>query len=434
MGALITIEEVQLLPLASPFRGCNVESPTVGAVVEAGGMQIAGWILGEEAAVDSVEIVVGGRVVRRSPLGVLTRPDLVKAYPDLPWALSGGFLTHVELLGPSPLVDVEIRGVASTGRAFPVGLIRGRRCWGVDEVIDDSTLVSIVIPCYNQAHYLPEAIESALAQTHRQIEVVVIDDGSSDNTSRVAARYPAVRCVSQSNAGLAAARNEGIRQSVGDFIVFLDSDDRLLPEAVEVALNEFRARPDAAFVFGQYRLLSALGALGGIYSGPPLDGDPYLALLAGSSPGTPATGMYRRAIFEHLKGFDTTCDAVADYELALRAARDFGVVSHAVQVVEYRQHATSMSRDNAKMMRQVMAVHRRHRPRGPRQTELARQWRRGRHEWRRHFSARVVDQIEGALAGSQIGVAWRAGVVLARYDWAALVVEMRRASRRRRGR
>ena len=430
MGALITVEDVQLFPVAPRIRGCNIEGPTVGTVGEAGGMEIAGWILGGDAAVDSIEIVVGGQVVHRSPLGVLTRPDLEEVYPELPWALSGGFLTHVELLGSAPCIEVEIRGVDSTGRVFPVGLIRGRRCWGVDERIDDTTLVSIVIPCYNQAHYLPDAIESALAQTHRQIEVVVIDDGSADNTSLVAARYPAVRCVSQPNAGLAAARNQGIRQSMGEFIVFLDSDDRLLPEAVAIALDEFRARPDAAFVFGQYRLLSTLGTPGSIYRGTPLDGDPYLALLAGRSPGTPATGMYRRAVFEHLKGFDTTCDAVADYELALRAARDFGVVSHSVPVVEYRQHATSMSRDNAKMMRQLMVVHRRHRPQGPRTTEAARQWRRGRQEWSRHFSARIVDQIEGALAGGQIGVAWRAGVVLARYDWAALLVEIRRILRR----
>jgi hypothetical protein len=383
--------------------------------------------------VESVEVVVGGRVVRRSPLGVLTRPDLVQAYPDLPWAVTGGFFTHVELLGPSPLVDVEIRGVFRSGRAFPVGVVRGRRGWGIDEVIDDSTLVSVVIPCYNQAHYLPEAIESALAQTHRQIEVVVIDDGSADNTSRVAGRYPAVRCISQSNAGLAAARNEGIRQSMGDFIVFLDSDDRLLPDAVEVALSEFRARPDAAFVFGQYRLLSALGSPGGVYDAPRLDGDPYLALLGGFGPGTPATGMYRRAVFEHLRGFDTTCDAVADYELALRTARDFGVVSHAAEVVEYRQHTMSMSRDNAKMLRQIMAVHRRHKPRGSRQTEHARQWSRGRQEWCRHFSPRIVDQIEAALAAKRIHAACRAGVVLARHDPAALGLAIRRASRQHRG-
>ena len=65
------------------------------------------------------------------------------------------------------------------------------------------TLVSVIIPCYRQAHFLPEALESVLAQTHRETEIVVVDDGSPDNTSEVVERYPAVQCVRQRNQGLA---------------------------------------------------------------------------------------------------------------------------------------------------------------------------------------------------------------------------------------
>ena len=89
--------------------------------------------------------------------------------------------------------------------------------------------VSVIIPCYGQAHFLGEAIESVLGQTH-PAEVVVVDDGSPDNTAEVAARYPGIRCVRQDNRGLGGARNAGFAVSKGDYVMFLDADDRLLPD------------------------------------------------------------------------------------------------------------------------------------------------------------------------------------------------------------
>ena len=85
-------------------------------------------------------------------------------------------------------------------------------------MIDESTgpLASVVIPCYKQAHFLPQAIESALSQTHRPVEVIVVDDGSPDNTAAVVARYPQVRYLRQENRGLGGARNSGFRISNGE--------------------------------------------------------------------------------------------------------------------------------------------------------------------------------------------------------------------------
>src|SRR5204863_2461379 len=111
-------------------------------------------------------------------------------------------------------------------------------------------LTSIVIPCYNQAHFLPEAIESALSQTHRPIEVIVVDDGSPDNAAEVVARYPHVRYVRQENQGLGGARNAGFRVSKGEYIVFLDADDRLTPNALESHLACFAVHSEAGFVVG----------------------------------------------------------------------------------------------------------------------------------------------------------------------------------------
>jgi glycosyltransferase involved in cell wall biosynthesis len=98
--------------------------------------------------------------------------------------------------------------------------------------------VSIVIPCYGQAEYLPDAIESALAQTYHDVEVVVVNDGSPDDTSEVARRYSVV-LVEQENAGLSAARNAGIRVSTGQFILPLDSDDMIHPTYAEKAVPLF---------------------------------------------------------------------------------------------------------------------------------------------------------------------------------------------------
>src|SRR5829696_6977365 len=121
-------------------------------------------------------------------------------------------------------------------------------------------LVSVVIPCYNQAHFLEEAIESVLAQSYKDFEIIVIDDGSTDDTGEVAGRYPRVRLFRQDNQGLAAARNAGLWRSKGEYLVFLDADDRLLPWALEVGLKHLRAHPECAFVSGYYRPIAVDGS------------------------------------------------------------------------------------------------------------------------------------------------------------------------------
>ncbi len=95
------------------------------------------------------------------------------------------------------------------------------------------TWVTVVIPTFNMAHYLPEVIGSVRGQTHRDIEIVVVDDGSTDDTRAVLASYPEVRYTYQQNRGVAAARNTGMRLGTGEYFAFLDADDCLTPTSIE---------------------------------------------------------------------------------------------------------------------------------------------------------------------------------------------------------
>ena len=119
-------------------------------------------------------------------------------------------------------------------------------------------LVTVVVRCYNGAAYLGEALESALNQTHPAVEVLVIDDGSTDHSPAIAQSYP-VRYLRQENRGLSGARNTGIGQSRGRYLVFLDADDRLLPGAIASGLRILRQQPACVLAVGAHAFISAGG-------------------------------------------------------------------------------------------------------------------------------------------------------------------------------
>ena len=212
-----------------------------------------------------------------------------------------------------------------------------------------AALVSVVIPCYNQAHFLGEAIESVMAQSHPRFEVIVVDDGSTDNTAKVAKRYPGVRCVRQNNQGLAAARNSGIRESKGSYIVFLDADDRLLPEALEAGLECFEAHPECAFVAGRCRRITSDGTPLTGWQQHRVEGDPYVELLRSCPIFVPAV-MYRSSVFESFGGFNTSFRAAEDYDLYYRVAKDFPIYCHDTVVAEIRRHNANMTRNSTLML------------------------------------------------------------------------------------
>lgn len=123
------------------------------------------------------------------------------------------------------------------------------------EIAMSEPLVSVIIPNYNYERYIGKAIESALSQTHSAVEVIVIDDGSTDGSRSVISTYGGqVQTCFQENQGLPAARNSGIQQARGEFLLFLDADDWLLPGGVADLLQGFSQFPDAGIVFGDVEM------------------------------------------------------------------------------------------------------------------------------------------------------------------------------------
>lgn len=115
---------------------------------------------------------------------------------------------------------------------------------------DRQDLVSVIIPTYNRAARCKSAVESVLSQTHTNVEVIVVDDGSKDNTGEVINGLDdRVKYIYQANAGVSAARNTGLKAATGDYIAFLDSDDLWLPRKLEAQLSVFRAFPDTGMVW-----------------------------------------------------------------------------------------------------------------------------------------------------------------------------------------
>ena len=231
------------------------------------------------------------------------------------------------------------------------------------EIYSDGELVTVAIPCYNQAHFLSEAIESVLAQSYPRFELIVVDDGSTDNTSEVAARYPRVRLIRQDNQGLAAARNTGLRQGKGDYLVFLDADDRLVSNALETGVRQLSSHPECAFVYGHYRFIAADGSP----LPPPrqhlIDRDHYVELLRGANYiAMHAAVMYRRTVFDSVGDFDSSLRVCEDYELYLRIARQSSVYRHEKVVAEYRRHTENMTQDFALMLKTAIEVLRSQRP------------------------------------------------------------------------
>jgi len=290
-----------------------------------------------------------------------------------------------------------------------------------------SPTVAVVIPCFNQGRFLREALESVLAQRLPASEIVVVDDGSTDDTAAVARRYGGVRCIRQRNRGLASARNAGLMATTSECVVFLDADDRLRPEALEIGVRELHAHPTCALVWGRCVRIDEQGRHLPTVPPPPVLGDAYEALLRNNFIWTPAIAMFRRSVCAAVMRFNPAVDAAADYELYLRLVRHFPIHGHTATVAEYRLHRGNMSRNAALMLTSTMEVLRAQIPYVSRRREYQRAYDQGRRSWQSHYGeqllAQVAQKARNPRQWGQVGVLIS---VLARYYPRGLAAHMAR--------
>jgi hypothetical protein len=273
--------------------------------------------------------------------------------------------------------------------------------------------VSIVIPSHNQAEFLGAALASVRGQRHVATEIIVVDDGSTDDSCRVAEAAGA-GIVRQANLGVSAARNNGLRAATAPFIIFLDADDMLLPDAAAIGTRLLAEQPDAAIACGRCRLVDRDGRYLVTGAGVRVEGDDYAQLLSTNFIWTPGAAVFRRDAVIASGGFPTRYPAAEDYRLYLTLVRSHRVIRHSAEVVLYRQHDTSVSSDPALMLRATLAVLADERPNVPATHRWA--FRRGRRAWQDYYGDKIANDVRFFVRQpGGLGIAVRRAAALLRY-------------------
>ena len=216
--------------------------------------------------------------------------------------------------------------------------------------------VSVIIPTYNYARFLPNAIDSALAQTFREYEIIVVDDGSTDNTADVAKRYAGqIRYHHQENRGLSGARNAGCRLASGELFAFLDADDEWNREKLERQVAVMDASPELGLVSTYMRFMDAdRKALPG--RKPAIVPGETLIDIIERGTAAPSSFMVRRACFEAAQGFDEQLTAMEDLDFCLRLARHSPIKHIHEELGLYRVHGPSLSGNPSKVYPSYIAI------------------------------------------------------------------------------
>ena len=210
-------------------------------------------------------------------------------------------------------------------------------------------LVSVVIPCFNQARYLPEAVASIAEQTYPNLEVIIVDDGSPDDTAAVArkltARHPnlPIRLVEQENAGLPAARNAGVAASTGTYWLPLDADDVIAPSFVETCVKALERIPEAGFA---YTDIQHFGGLDSVFRLPAFDAD---VMVHKNNIGC-VCSLVRRQVWEDVGGYDPCMrEGYEDWDFWVGCIeKGWGGVRIARPLFHYRKRGDSMLADARK--------------------------------------------------------------------------------------
>lgn len=231
--------------------------------------------------------------------------------------------------------------------------------------------VSVIIAAYGHADYIVDSIASVLGQVPPPHEVIVVDDGSPDDTgARVASLAAAgrIRYVRQVNAGMAAARNAGASLATGEYLYFLDDDDRMLPDAMAVLVEELEGHPKAGMAYGHMLIFDETPPSDTSSTKPrnqdadDVDRVPFILF---NQIGCPGQVLIRRSAFQAVGGFDPSIWGTDDWDLWLRLLERYParIIPNAVHA--YRLHANNSSRNVAAMYESSLRVARAHLVRFP---------------------------------------------------------------------
>ncbi|CAN5659963.1 hypothetical protein BH23ACI1_BH23ACI1_01340 [soil metagenome] len=223
--------------------------------------------------------------------------------------------------------------------------------------------VSVIMPAYNVAPYIGAAIESVCAQTHTALELLVVDDGSTDDSCAIATRWAErdsrVRVLRQPNGGISSARNAGLRVSAGAVLAILDSDDLWHPEYLEAQLAILEARPEIDVVTGNAWFLGS--RLDGQPARPCPDErpDPTLATILDDEAAVFIMSVFRRRVYETIGGFDENFHTNEDYDFWARTAiAGFRFVRNDRPLGWYRRRDDSLSANGVRMLQGALRVNR----------------------------------------------------------------------------
>lgn len=225
--------------------------------------------------------------------------------------------------------------------------------------------VSVVIPAFNAAWCVRKAVDSVLAQTYRDFELIVVDDGSTDDTPQVLAQYgDAIHVVRQSNRGMGGARNAGIRAATGEFLAFLDSDDWWLPQKLERQVALMRQSPKVGFSSCAARVQDPEGREVNLWKCPGWKGAFIVHLFSSGAdvPGSSSAVIARRQLVLDAGGFDESLRGAEDPDLWMRlaAVTDYACLDDPMTVVLRRPG--SVSRNREAMRGAAIKVLRKNRP------------------------------------------------------------------------
>ncbi|MFL6278621.1 MAG: glycosyltransferase family 2 protein [Vicinamibacterales bacterium] len=221
--------------------------------------------------------------------------------------------------------------------------------------------VSVIMPAYNVAPYLPDAIESVLSQTFRDLELIIVDDGSPDSTFDIASdfarRDSRVRVLRQKNRGISSARNHAMRVALGSLFAILDSDDMWSPSYLERQLAILANNPACDIVTGNARLLGS--ARDGQPARPTPDdrGEPTLARMLEDETAVFIMSVFRRRVYEVIGGFDESMRTNEDYDFWIRAAiAGFRFCRNDEPLGRYRRRDDSLSAGELPMLHGIIRV------------------------------------------------------------------------------